>query len=108
MVEVSRRHGDYALVGLACAVDIADGVIGSAALAFFSVGSTAVRVGEAEALLIGHEPSAERFALAAQAVSNTLDPVPDVHGTTAYRKHLAGVLTKRGLTQATTSLGVPA
>ncbi len=108
LVEVSRRHGDYALVGLACALDVRDGVVASASLAFFSVGSTAQRVSEAEAHLVGSEPSAELFARAAEVVSEALNPAPDVHGTTAYRKHLAGVLTERGLSQATAAIGVPA
>jgi len=100
-VEVARRHGDYALVGLTTAVTVDDGTITDAALAFFGAASTAVRVSAAEASLVGAAPSAEAFAAAAEIVSAELDPPADIHATTAYRKHLAGVLTRRALTELT-------
>lgn len=108
VVEVSRRHGDYAMVGLACRVDVADGVITDAALAFFGVDSTAVRVGEAEAALVGSAPSSDGFEAAAAAVRDSLSPTADIHGSTNYRRHLAGVLTRRGLDAAVATIGVPA
>ena len=45
---------------------------------------------------------------AAEIVSAQLDPPSDVHGTTNYRKHIAGVLTRRGLAEAAARIGVPA
>lgn len=108
VVEVSRRHGDYAMVGLACVVDAPQGVIATAALAFFGVASTAIRIPEAEAVLIGNPPSAEAFAAAAAAVSSAIEPETDIHATAAYRRHIAGVLTRKGLAQATSTIGVPA
>lgn len=108
LVEISRRHGDYAMCGLACMIDAPGGTIESAALAFFGVASTAVRVPEAEAALIGNPVNDETFAAAAAIVSNTLDPDGDIHATANYRKHIAGVLTRRGLTQAASHIGVPA
>jgi carbon-monoxide dehydrogenase medium subunit len=108
VVEVSRRHGDYAMVGLACVIDAPDGVISSAALAFFGVSSTAVRANEAEALLIGQPLGEAAFEAAATAVSDVLDPDTDIHATAAYRKHVAGVLTRRGLAKAASNLGVTA
>lgn len=105
VVEVSRRHGDYAMVGLACAIDAPEGVIASAALAFFGVASSAVRVEQAEALLIGKAPSQAAFEEAAQAVSDTLEPDGDIHATASYRKHLAGVLTRRGLAESAAKIG---
>ncbi len=108
VVEVSRRHGDYAMVGLACVVDVSDGVIASAALAFFGVASTAIRIAEAEAALVGKAPSAEVFAVAASAVSAVIEPESDIHATAAYRRHVAGVLTRKGLAKATATIGVAA
>jgi carbon-monoxide dehydrogenase medium subunit len=109
VVEVARRHGDYALVGLACRLDIdADNTITDAALSFFGASSTAVRATGAESGLVGRAANADTFAAAAQAVSAELEPPADIHGSTAYRKHLAGTLTRRGLAAAMTTIGASA
>ena len=112
VVEVARRHGDYALVGVAIRLEVIDNQITDAALAFFGAASTAIRVSAAEAALIGSAPVAETFDAAAQIVSAELEPASDIHGSTAYRKHLAGTLTRRGLDDALANLstrnGVPA
>lgn len=105
VVEISRRHGDYAMVGLACMVDTPGGTIESAALSFFGVASTPVRAAEAEASLIGKAPTAEAFAAAAEIVSSTLRPDGDIHATAAYRRHIAGVLTNKGLAEAASRIG---
>ena len=102
VVELSRRHGDYALVGVAAIVELAaDGTVAASALSFFGVAGTPVRVTEAETRLVGKRPTSEAFAEAARVVSEQLDPPDDNHGSRAYRKHLAGVLTKRALIEAT-------
>jgi carbon-monoxide dehydrogenase medium subunit len=108
VVEVSRRHGDYAMVGLSAMVDVPDGTITNAALSFFAVAGTPVRVGEAEAALIGKQPTEEAFAEAATIVANTLEPSGDIHATAAYRRHISAVLTRKGLSQATSRIGVSA
>lgn len=108
VVEVARRHGDYALVGLVTKLEIDDGLISDATLAFFGAASTPVRVEAAEQSLVGSEPTSDAFDAAARIVSTELAPPADIHGSTAYRKHLAGVLTTRGLTAAADSIGVPA
>ena len=108
VVEISRRHGDYALVGLACAVQVNGGSITGAALSYFGADSTPVRVADAEAALVGQAPGDAAFAAAAEIVSAQLEPPSDVHGTSNYRRHIAGVLTRRGLAEATATIGVPA
>ena len=108
VVEVSRRHGDYAMVGLACRIDIDAGVISDAALAFFGVGATPVRCGPGEEVLVGQAPGEAAFAAAAAAVSEALEPTADVHASANYRKHVAGVLTRKGLSTATEKMGAPA
>jgi carbon-monoxide dehydrogenase medium subunit len=108
ITEVSRRHGDYALVGLAIRMDVNDGVVTDATLAFFGAASTAIRVPVAEETLVDSPLTAETFDAIAQIVSSELEPPRDIHGTTAYRKHLAGVITRRGLASATAKIGVPA
>ena len=108
IVEISRRHGDYALVGLACLLDVQDGVITNAALSFFGVANTAVRIPEAESVLVGQPPSKVLFERAAHGVKSLLDPHADVHGTANYRRHLASVLTVKGLAEASARIGVAA
>ena len=106
VVEVSRRHADYALVGLAAMFDAPGGTISSAALSFFGVANTPVRVEQAEASLVGKSISdLGAFAAAGDIVSSTIQASADVHATSNYRRHLAGVLTRRGLTQAATTMG---
>jgi carbon-monoxide dehydrogenase medium subunit len=105
VVEVSRRHGDYALVGLACRVEIEGAVITGASLAFFGVGTTPVRVTEAESALTGQRLSDDLPAEAANVVSASLSPGADIHASAGYRRHLAGVLTRRALTRAASQIG---
>jgi len=104
--EVSRRHGDYALVGMAAVLDAnSAGRISHAAISLFGAASTPVRVNDAERLLVGEVPSPELFESAAEAVRANVDPPGDNHGTSAYRRHLAGVLTRRCLWEAVERMG---
>jgi carbon-monoxide dehydrogenase medium subunit len=99
--EVSRRHGDYALVGLAAVVGLGDGGrVERAALSFFGAGPTPLRVAEAERMLVGEHPGPAAFTEAAEVVVKTIEPPGDNHATAAYRAHVAGVLTRRCLAEA--------
>jgi carbon-monoxide dehydrogenase medium subunit len=99
--ELSRRHGDFAIVGVAGQVRLdAEGAFAAAALAYFGVAGQPVRVAEAEAALIGRMPGDELYAEVAGIVSATLEPAGDLHGSSAYRKHVAGVLTRQALAEA--------
>jgi carbon-monoxide dehydrogenase medium subunit len=95
--ELARRHGDYALVGLAVHCRVDDGTIGEARLAFCGVGSVPVRAARAEAALAGRSPEPGVLAEAARALASDLDPPGDVHASPALRRHLAGVLLARSL-----------
>jgi carbon-monoxide dehydrogenase medium subunit len=108
VVEVARRHGDYALVGLVVALTVEEGTIDEAALAFFGVAGTPVRVARAEEALRGERPSEELFERVADLVRGELDPPGDLHASANHRRHLAGVLTRRGLQTATDRIGAPA
>ncbi|MFY9650556.1 FAD binding domain-containing protein [Trebonia sp.] len=99
-LEVARRHGDFAIVGLAVSLTLADGVISDARLAFAGVSDVPVRAAEAEDLLIGQRPSAELFAEAARVATATLDPPADLNGSPEYRKQIAATLVRRGLQAA--------
>ena len=100
--EVSRRHGDYALVGAAALVELdAAGVCQAARLTFFGVGDGPVAAKEAAAALKGARPGPDSIAQAAELASTVdVDPNSDIHATPAYRRHLARVLGGRVLTTA--------
>jgi aerobic carbon-monoxide dehydrogenase medium subunit len=101
--EVTRRHGDFAIVGLAASLTLAGGVITDARLAFSGVADVPVRAAEAEALLNGRQPSDELFAEAARLATASLDPPADLHGSAGYRKKVAAALVRRGLRAAADS-----
>jgi carbon-monoxide dehydrogenase medium subunit len=97
--EFARRHGDYALVGLAAHCRVDGGAIKEARLAFCGVGATPVRASRAEAALSGHRPDADVVAEAGRALDADLDPPGDVHASPALRRHLARVLLARAVAQ---------
>jgi len=98
--EVARRHGDFAMVGVAAMVSLEAGKITSARLALSGVSDTPVRAGDAEAALVGVAPGDEAFGEAAQLAAAALSPPSDLHGSSAYRRHVAGVLVRRALAVA--------
>jgi CO/xanthine dehydrogenase FAD-binding subunit len=98
--EVARRHGDFALAAVAAALTVSDGAIAQARIAVTGVGPTALRVGEAEALLGGHALEQNLIDQAIGAVRAAIAPETDLHASSDYRRHLAGVLTGRALTAA--------
>jgi aerobic carbon-monoxide dehydrogenase medium subunit len=83
IVEVARRHGDYAVCGV-CAVRSGH----SARVAFLSVAPTPVVLDVPD------------VALAQELAQSSLNPEPDIHASADYRRHLAGVLTMRALREA--------
>ena len=99
-IEFARRHGDYALVGVAAVVTLEGSTVRRASLAVTGVDGVPVRAIDAERLLIGAPLSAESMAAAAESVRRTLEPQDDIHATAAYRRHLAGILIVRALTRA--------
>jgi carbon-monoxide dehydrogenase medium subunit len=100
--EVARRHGDYALVGVASLVTLDDRDLCQAArMVFVSVGDGPVEAHQATSLLIGQSPTAEAIAAAAEmAASTDVDPSSDIHASADYRRHLVKVLARKSLTQA--------
>jgi aerobic carbon-monoxide dehydrogenase medium subunit len=99
--EVARRHGDFAIVGLATSLVLSDGVISDARLAFAGVSDVPFRAAAAEDLLAGERPSAELFDEAARRATEDLDPPADLHGSSDYRKTVAAAVVRRGLRAAT-------
>ena len=93
--ELARRHGDFALAGVAAGARVASGIVAESRLVFFGVGTRPVRARRAEAALAGGRADAEALAAAGRALDADLDPPGDVHGSPALRRHLARVLLAR-------------
>jgi len=101
-LEVSRRQGDFALVGVGCLLALeADGRhVREARLAFTGVGGTPLRAREAEAALAGELALPAAFAHAGELAQAAAEPDADIHASAEYRRHLVGVLARRGLALA--------
>jgi carbon-monoxide dehydrogenase medium subunit len=104
-LEVARRHGDFAIVGLATSVVLSDGAISDARLAFAGISDVPVRAADAEHLLVGERPSEELFEAAARRATAHMEPPSDLHGSSDYRKKIATALVRRGLRAAADNAG---
>lgn len=106
--EIARRHGDYALAGVAVHVEMDEAQrCTEARLAFFSVGEGPVMATGAAELLRGERPTAAMIADAARhAAMVELDPPSDIHASALYRRHLAQILGRRALLEAFGRAGV--
>ncbi|WP_119729765.1 FAD binding domain-containing protein [Thermomonospora amylolytica] len=102
--EVTRRHGDYALVGVAAMVALDDDLrVRAARAAYLSVADTPLVLDLAEPAAqgqAGRPPGAADWSAAAAYAAERVDPDGDIHAGADYRRHLAGVLTGRALAEA--------
>ena len=97
--EVSRRHGDFALMGVAGLVSLdAQGCIHEARLGFTE--AKPIRPAPAESLLKGARPEDGLFREAAALAVKELDPDSDIHASAKYRRHVGEVLARRVLQKA--------
>jgi aerobic carbon-monoxide dehydrogenase medium subunit len=98
--KVERRAGDWAIVAVSAALWMEGGRIADAGVALSAAGPTTVHATRSEELLRGEDPSEELFAQAGGLASEDCSPIADGRGPVDYKRHLAGVLTKRALTRA--------
>ena len=99
-VEFARRLGDFAVVGVAVLLDAGgDGVVRRASIALGGVGEGPIRCPEAEAALVGTGADDDTLDDAAR-LCGEIEAMEDVHASSAYRRHLARVLTRRALDRA--------
>jgi CO/xanthine dehydrogenase FAD-binding subunit len=96
--EISRRHGDFALAGVASLVTLDGGTITRARLTL--TGATPIRAVKGEAFLIGHKPSETLFREAARRAVAGLEQDSDIHASAEYRRNMCEVLARRSLAQA--------
>jgi carbon-monoxide dehydrogenase medium subunit len=99
-LEVARRHGDFAIVGLATSLTLSDGTISEARLAFAGLSDAPLRATAAEEVLAGQRPSEELFDRAARRAVEDVEPPTDLNGSADYRKTVAATLVRRGLRAA--------
>jgi CO/xanthine dehydrogenase FAD-binding subunit len=106
-LEVARRRGDFALMGVAAVIVICEaGICTQARLAYCGAGDTPVRV-EAARSLVGGTITADAIRNAAALAAQELDPPGNIHAGRNYQRHLAGVLTRRALLTALRRCGAP-
>jgi len=97
-LELARRHGDYAMMGVAATFEMKAGKCLSARLVYLNAGDKPVVASQASALLVGQSSTAELFAAAAEkAASDEMEPLGNLHATPEFQRHLARVLTVRAL-----------
>lgn len=98
--EVTRRHGDFAIIGVITLVTLVAGAVTDARVTVFGGGGTPQRIAAAERLLVGTaagDVDDDLVRSGAEAVSAALTPAGDIHGSAEYRRHVAGVLFSRGI-----------
>lgn len=100
-LELARRRGDYAIVGLAAHARVAGGRIGNARLAFLGAGSTPVLAVRAAAALEGRSADAQTVTAAQAALDEDLEVPADLYSSRATKLHLARVLLGRAVAALT-------
>lgn len=101
-VEIARRPGDFAMVGVAAWVEVVDSTIARAGVALSGVADKPVRCAELEAAIGGAPASASTFAEAGRLAErdDQVAPTDDVHASGAYRRRVLPVLVEQALATA--------
>jgi carbon-monoxide dehydrogenase medium subunit len=100
-MEVSRRRGDFALIGVAATVRLDDeGRCAEARIGLCNAGEVPVFAAEAGESLAGRAVGTAEIKEAADLVQGAIDPGGSVHASKEFQRHLAGVLTARALATA--------
>jgi CO/xanthine dehydrogenase FAD-binding subunit len=100
-MEIARRRGDFAIVGVATMITLGQGnKCTDVRLAFCGVGETPIDASSAADGLIGQTLGEEAIRDVAASVQKMIEPGGNVHATADYQRHIAGVLTERALQTA--------
>lgn len=100
-VEITRRHGELPVCGVATVVRLdEDHRITEARISVGAVGDRPIRVSAAETAIVGRPADIEVLREAGDLAARAIEPRPTVHGSAAYRRHLAAVVTRRSLARA--------
>ncbi|MBU3603724.1 xanthine dehydrogenase family protein subunit M [Polynucleobacter sp. AP-Kaivos-20-H2] len=95
--ELARRHGDYAVAGLAAVAQKQGDVLTHCAFTFFSVGATPVMATKAQDLINGQKLNDELIIKAVAEARNEIEAIADITNSAEAKQHLIGVLLERGL-----------
>jgi carbon-monoxide dehydrogenase medium subunit len=95
--ELARRHGDYAVAGVAMVAEKQGSVLSNCAFTFFSVGATPMMALQAQSLVDGKALTDEVISSAAAAARRELEVIADITNSVETKQHLIGVLLERGL-----------
>jgi len=98
--EFARRDGDFALASVAATVEVTNGVASAVRIGLMGVGDTPLRAHAAEEMLLGTTFADDDMAAAVEAIRTSISPNSDLHASSDYRRHLAGVLAARVLRDA--------
>ena len=93
--ELARRHGDYAIVGLAVAAERVSGGLTKLRLAYLGMGTTPLRARHTESRFTHQVLTAARMDEAVSSLLAELNPLADLTNSSATKRHLAGVLARR-------------
>jgi aerobic carbon-monoxide dehydrogenase medium subunit len=107
-LKLERKVGDYATVGVAVHLSMADGKVGRAGIALTAVGPTNHRATAAEEALAGSELTDEAIAEAAALAAEAARPYSDTRGSADYKRTVVRVFTERGLRTVAERLGADA
>ena len=105
LVEIARRHGDFALAGVAAQITLEDDRVTDIRLAACGVGPGPIRLTGAENILRDGGLTDTALAAAGRAAADAADPDGDVHATASYRRKMAGVMTRRAVEKAARRAG---
>jgi carbon-monoxide dehydrogenase medium subunit len=97
--ELARRRGDYAMVGVACAITLSAERVSDARITFLAMGDGPVLASHAMKALVGTSLDAMAIQASQQALSQDLAPAGDLQATPETKCHLARVLMGRALNQ---------
>lgn len=106
--ELARRHGDYAVVGLAASAQLQDGRLSQVRLAWLGTGSMPQRSRATEQLLEGQLAGDTLITQAVQSLRSELQIEGDLTHSPATKRHLAGVMLQRALRTLSRQAALPA
>jgi aerobic carbon-monoxide dehydrogenase medium subunit len=107
-MELARRHGDFAIAGVAFDLEIAGGAVKDGRLAYFGSEDRPTLARKALAAILGRRLDTESGEAAAAALAEDLKPMSSPQGSAKLRLHLQRVLTRRGLGVAAERAGMAA
>ncbi|HML06988.1 MAG TPA: xanthine dehydrogenase family protein subunit M [Xanthobacteraceae bacterium] len=105
-LELARRRGDFAIIGVACTLRLDEqGRCAAARIALCNAGDTPVLAAQASDSLVGRRVGAAEIDGAAELVRRSIEPGGNVHASKEFQHHIAGVLTGRALATAVERAG---